>query len=197
MKKPFIIGVAGGPASGKKELCQIIQEHLIEIENSQLKCIHIPYVNGNIRMESFYKNINDLERKLIHSGEYNFDHPEAFDFPLLLNCLENISNGIPTNIPQYDFSNHQRLQSTIAIDQPNVVLISGILILYQKQLRELLDLKIFTDVDDDDRLAKLVVRDTTCRYTKTLDEVLHGYMKYVKPSFEEFILPVIIIVILV
>ncbi len=81
------------------------------------------------------------------------------------------------------------MPDTILIEQPNVVIISGLLTIYSKRVRDLLNLKVFVDVDSDTRLSRLVVRDTTTRYKKPVETVLNGYLKFVKPSFEEFILP--------
>ncbi|KAI8895659.1 uridine-cytidine kinase-like protein 2 [Globomyces pollinis-pini] len=178
---PFMIAMAGGSASGKKKCCDLIINGLSKGTDPS-KVIHI-------QMENFYKELTADEHLLAEQSLYNFDHPEAFDFDLLESCLLKIRKGIPTTIPQYDFINRKRLSETITINRPDIVIISGILILYVKQIRDLMDLKAFVDVDGDTRLSRLLIRDTKTRNNKPADKVLTEYIKFVKPSFEEFILP--------
>jgi uridine kinase len=181
-KSPFMIGIAGGPCSGKKEIAQLIQENLGQKHDVSLKVLHIP-------MENFYKTLSGRDLALAQGEEYNFDHPNAVDFPLLLATLKSLKRGERIDIPEYDFKSFGSKSQTKMIETPDVILISGILILYDPEIRALLDLKIFADVDDDSRLSKLVIRDTQLRYQKSLDSVLHGYIKFVKPAFEEFVMP--------
>jgi uridine kinase len=156
-------------------------------DTTGLKCVHI-------RLEDFYKELTLSELLLANEGEYNFDHPNAIDFDLFKKLMIDITNGKSVEIPIYDFANFKRLvrlirlEETITCDKPDVVIISGLLMLYMKEIRDMFDLKVFTDVDSDTRLSRAVVRDTTQRYNKTLDQVLHGYIKFVKPSFEEFVM---------
>ncbi|KAJ3055651.1 Uridine-cytidine kinase 2, partial [Rhizophlyctis rosea] len=97
-------------------------------------------------------------------------------------------NGEPVQTYRYDFTQHERLPAK-TISKPEVVIISGIFMLYKKRVREALNLKVFVDVDSDVRLSRQVVRDTEIRHRKNLEEVLQYYLKFVKPSFEDFILP--------
>jgi uridine kinase len=181
-KKPFMIGIAGGPCSGKKELCSAIQQKLSLKYDVSLKMLHIP-------MESFYKTLQGRELMLAQNQEYNFDHPDAIDFPLMIATLSKLKMGKRVEIPEYDFQTHSRTGENISTEGPDVILVSGIFLLFDTEMRSLFDLKVFTDVDADSRLSRLVVRDTQKRYKKSLDSVLHGYIKYVKPSFEEFVFP--------
>jgi uridine kinase len=181
-KTPFMIGIAGGPCSGKKEIAQLIQDNLGLKHDISLKVLHIP-------MENFYKTLSGRDLALAQSEEYNFDHPNAVDFPLLLDTLKRLKRGERVDIPEYGFQTFGSTTKTKVVESPDVILISGILILYDAEIRELLNLKIFADVDDDSRLSRLVIRDTQLRYQKSLDAVLHGYIKYVKPAFEEFVMP--------
>ncbi|KAI9096062.1 uridine kinase family-domain-containing protein [Phlyctochytrium arcticum] len=183
LKTPFLIGVAGGGSSGKKTVCEMIMRALLEQdERAGVKVVII-------RMEDFYRQPAEEEMESVKSGEYNFDHPSSVDFRLMERCLEDILNGRPTEVPQYDFKRHIRLPETVHIERPDVVIFSGIYMLYKKRVREALNLKVFVDVDSDTRLARQVVRDTEERYNKELESVLQYYIKYVKPSFEDFILP--------
>ncbi|TPX65485.1 uridine kinase [Spizellomyces sp. 'palustris'] len=180
---PFVIGVAGGGSSGKKTVCQMIMERLLEKDKSVGVKVVI------IRMEDFYRELNREEMELAKSGDYNFDHPNAVDFAIMEECLEDILHGRPVDIPLYDFQNHIRLPETMHIERPDVVIFSGIYMLYKRRVRDVLNLKVFVDVDSDVRLARQVVRDTEERYQKPLEQVLQYYVKHVKPSFEDFILP--------
>ncbi|KAJ3147794.1 Uridine-cytidine kinase 2 [Geranomyces variabilis] len=182
-RTPFVIGVAGGASSGKKTVCQMIMDRLLERDSS----IGVKVVL--IKMEDFYRELEGEEAKAAAAGLYNFDHPNAVDFPLLEQCLEDILHGRPTNIPQYDFHLNRRLATTTRIVAPDVVIVSGIFMLYKRRVRDALKLRVFVDVDSDVRLARQVVRDTEVRYQMQLEAVLTAYLKYVKPSFEDFILP--------
>ncbi|KAJ3319649.1 Uridine-cytidine kinase 2 [Boothiomyces sp. JEL0866] len=165
--KPFLIAIAGGPAAGKKQISE---------ELSKTLPISIVY------LESFYKELDETQLELVAQNEYNFDHPEALDYPLLLSTLESISNGNATSIPIYDFKTKKRIGHDII--QPSVCIVSGALILYHKQIRDLFDLKIFVDLDSDSRVSKLIERSTV-----SVDQMINKYMKFIKPSFEEFVLP--------
>nr|KAJ3420314.1 Uridine-cytidine kinase 2 [Polyrhizophydium stewartii] len=180
------IGVAGGGASGKAQVCQRIMETLAASGAVAGDRRRVSY----IRLEDFYLPLGDDDVRRADAGEYNFDHPEALDLDLFLACLQSLSDGKPASIPRYDFQKKRRLPESVLIDPaPDVVVVSGILILYEREIRELIDLKVFVDVDSDVRLARQVIRDTEERYRMSLDQVLQRYVKFVKPSFEEFILP--------
>ncbi|KAJ3008265.1 hypothetical protein HKX48_008669 [Thoreauomyces humboldtii] len=180
---PFVIGVAGGGSSGKKTVCQMIMDRLLERDQS----IGVKVVL--IKMEDFYRELSGADLEAARAGDYNFDHPNAVDFQLLEECLEDILHGRPVKIPQYDFHNSKRLPDPVHIDRPDVVIFSGIFMLYKRRVRDALNLRVFVDVDSDVRLARQVVRDTEVRFEKKLEAVLHSYIKFVKPSFEDFILP--------
>ncbi|KAJ3314419.1 hypothetical protein HDV04_000381 [Boothiomyces sp. JEL0838] len=165
--KPFLIAIAGGPAAGKKQISEALAQTL------PISIVHL---------ESFYKELNDTQMELVKQNEYNFDHPEALDYPLLLSTLESISNGNATSIPIYDFKTKKRIGHDLI--QPSVCIVSGALILYYKQIRDLFDLKIFVDLDSDSRVSKLIERSTV-----SVDQMINKYVKFIKPSFEEFVLP--------
>ncbi|KAI8826653.1 uridine-cytidine kinase B [Fimicolochytrium jonesii] len=182
-RTPFIIGVAGGASSGKNQVCRIIMDRLREVDSSVgMKVV-------TIRLENFYRELSAEEQKLAETGEYNFDHPNAIDFRLLEDCMEDILHGRAAGIPQYDFQKNVRLPETVRIEKPDVVIFSGIFMLYKRRVRDALNLKVFVDVDSDVRLARQVVRDTEERYKKSLEKILQYYITFVKPAFEDFILP--------
>lgn len=173
-KRPFIIGVCGGTASGKTSVCEDIVRKL---ENQRVVIIS---------QDSFYGNLDETQLKEVH--RYNFDHPNAFDWPLLEKILKEIKSGKRVEIPQYSFIHHQRLKESSPLYGADVILFEGILAFYTQELRDTMDLKLFVDTDADTRLARRVMRDITDR-GRTLEGVLHQYETFVKPSFEDYILP--------
>ncbi len=144
-----------------------------------------------IRAYDFYRPLTQEQLELAANGDFNFDHPEAFDFELLETCVKHLIAGKPVTIPKYDFNKHVRIieKEQVVSERPDIIILEGIFMLYHRVIRDLLSLKVFVDVDSDNRLAKQVIRDTSKRYQKDLNWVLRQYVKYVKPSFEDFILP--------
>ncbi|KAI8616401.1 uridine-cytidine kinase 2-like protein [Chytriomyces sp. MP71] len=142
-----------------------------------------------IKMETFYKTLTEAEEALLRADKYNFDHPTAIDFDMLSQTLDSVERGETVALANYDFFTHKRLEDTFEVVSPDVVILVGTLALYDARVRSHFNLKIFVDVDSDLRLARQVVRDTEQRYTKPLEAVLDQYLNFVKPSFEDFILP--------
>ncbi|XP_045600666.1 uridine-cytidine kinase 2 isoform X2 [Procambarus clarkii] len=182
-KTPFLIGVAGGTASGKSTVCKRIMEKLgqDDIEHSQRRVVCIS-------QDAFYRPLNAEESSRALKGIFNFDHPDAFDNELILNTLQQILDGKICKIPNYDYGTNSRLESTTTIYPADVVLFEGILMFYQPEIRKLFHMKLFVDSDADTRLARRVMRDTKERQ-RSLELVLSQYTKLVKPAFEEFCLP--------
>jgi len=173
-KRPFIIGVCGGTASGKTSVCEDI---LKKLENQRVVIIS---------QDSFYRSLDQDSLKHVHS--YNFDHPNAFDWSLLEEVLRGVKGGKRVEIPEYSFISHTRLKETTALYGADVILFEGILAFYTEELRDIMDLKLFVDTDADTRLSRRVMRDINER-GRTLQGVLHQYETFVKPSFEDYILP--------
>ncbi|WOG96414.1 hypothetical protein DCAR_0415749 [Daucus carota subsp. sativus] len=173
-KQPFIIGVAGGTASGKTTVCNVII--------SQLRDQRVVLLN----QDSFYHPLTDEQMKKVH--EYNFDHPDAFDVELLLSCTETLKSGKAVSIPNYDYKRHKNVEPSRMVNPSDVIIIEGILVLHDHRVRDLMSMKIFVDTDSDLRLARRIQRDTVNR-ERDIQYVLDQYAKFVKPSFEEFILP--------
>ncbi|KAL8132479.1 hypothetical protein AgCh_008100 [Apium graveolens] len=173
-KQPFIIGVAGGTASGKTTVCNMII--------SQLRDQRVVLFN----QDSFYHSLTDEQFKNVH--DYNFDHPDAFDVELLLSCTETLKSGSAVSIPNYDYKRHKNFETSRTVNPSDVIIIEGILVLHDHRVRDLMSMKIFVDTDSDLRLARRVQRDTVDR-GRDIQFVLDQYAKFVKPSFEEFILP--------
>ncbi|XP_022852914.1 uridine kinase-like protein 5, partial [Olea europaea var. sylvestris] len=149
LKQPFIIGVAGGTASGKTTVCNMII--------SQLHDQRVILVN----QDSFYHLLTDKQLQKVH--EYNFDHPDAFDTELLLSCMETLSNGRAVSIPNYDFKRHQKIDHFRMVNPADVIILEGILVLHDSRVRDLMNMKIFVDTDSDVRLARRIQRDTVER----------------------------------
>ncbi|XP_065651637.1 uridine-cytidine kinase 2 [Hydra vulgaris] len=180
---PFFIGVAGGTCCGKTEVCKKICEEIEENMNSSGRQRIIM-----LRHKNFYCNLNDEQKALASLGKFNFDHPSAFDDELALATIKTLKEGKPVSIPKYDFVTYSRLDTGEIIYPADVILFEGILVLYNKEIRDNLDMKIFIDTDCDTRLARRVLRDTI-EHKRDIDSVLSHYTSFVKRSFEDFTLP--------
>lgn len=170
----LIIGIAGGTGSGKTTVVHQIMNELPETEV------------GIISQDSYYKETNSLsfdERALI-----NFDHPRAIDFELLVDHLKELKAGYVVEQPIYSFVTHNRTTDTIITHPRKVIIVEGILILANAELREMCDIKIFVHADPDERLIRRLKRDIAER-GRDLDEVLNRYQTTLKPMHEQFIEP--------
>ncbi|XP_026764040.2 uridine-cytidine kinase isoform X2 [Galleria mellonella] len=183
-KTPFLIGVAGGTASGKSTVCQRIMEKLGQQHKEQTERRVVC-----ISQDSFYRTLAPSERLRAERGQFNFDHPDAFDDKKLLSVLRDILAGKKVEVPEYDYiTNSINPHRSHTIYPADVVLIEGILVFYFPEVRELFHMKLFVDTDSDTRLARRVPRDIMER-GRDLEQVLNQYMNFVKPAFEEFCLP--------
>ncbi|XP_011097715.1 uridine kinase-like protein 3 isoform X2 [Sesamum indicum] len=173
--QPFVIGVAGGAASGKTSVCDMIIE--------QLHDQRVVLVN----QDSFYHNLTPEEFKKVH--EYNFDHPDAFDTEQLLCIMEKLKHGQAVDIPRYDFKSYKNdIFPARRVNPSDVIILEGILIFHDLRVRDLMNMKIFVDTDADVRLARRIRRDTVEK-GRDIGMVLDQYSKFVKPAFDDFILP--------
>eukprot|EP01132_Coremiostelium_polycephalum_P013220 gene13220-16125_t len=171
---PFIIGVTGGTASGKTTVCDEIIKRL---EGQRI---------GIICLDSFYK---PLDKSILDNvANYNFDHPDAFDWGLVQESLRGLKEGNAVQIPTYCFKTHSRLSETSLVQDIDVILFEGILSFYTQGLRDQMDMKIFVDTDSDTRLSRRVMRDIAER-GRNLEGVLYQYERFVKPAFDDYILP--------
>jgi len=177
---PFLIGVAGGTASGKSTVC----EEIIRRLGDERK----PLV-GVICQDAFYRELSGEEKAKAYRGDFNFDHPDALDYELMMKTFEDIRKGHNVFVPEYDFRTHSRIpDQQKRIGCVDVLLIEGILVFYFDAIREMFDMKLFVDTDPDTRLARRVVRDIRDR-GRDLEQVLHQYLTLVKPAYEDFCLP--------
>ena len=170
----YIIGIAGGTGSGKTTVVRKIVESL---PDSQIAVIpQDSYYNDNTGMPM-------EERRKI-----NFDHPNAFDWDLLIHQINELRNGRAIEQPTYSYIESNRLPETIHIEPCEVIIIEGIMALCRKELRDLMDLKIFVDADPDDRLIRVIARDMAER-GRTAQMVMDRYTDVLKPMHLEFIEP--------
>lgn len=170
----YIIGIAGGTGSGKTTVVRKIVESL-EGENIAL-----------IPQDSYYNDTTHLtmdERRQI-----NFDHPDAFDWKLLAEQIQALRNGQAIEQPTYSYIESNRQKETIHVEPCEVIIIEGIMALWNKKLRSLMDLKIYVDADDDERLIRVIKRDTKER-GRTTQMCIDRYLDVLKPMHQEFIEP--------
>jgi len=170
----LIVGIAGGTGSGKTTVVKKVVEKLPEDE-----VVIVP-------QDSYYKDNSHLP--IEQRQEINFDHPGSVEFSLLINHLNRLKNGEIINMPIYSYLTCTRADETIKIQPKHVVIVEGIMILTDKMLREMIDIKVFVDADADDRLARVVKRDIVER-GRSVDKVLERYNKTVKPMHLQFIEP--------
>ncbi|MGN0215795.1 MAG: uridine kinase [Prevotella sp.] len=172
--KVTIIGIAGGTGSGKTTVVKKIVEALP------------PDYVAVVPLDSYYNDttgLTDEERKAI-----NFDHPDAFDWKLLIKQISDLRNGKAIDQPTYSYILSNRLPETIRVEPKPVIIVEGIMTLINKRLRDMMDLKIFVDTDSDERLIRNIQRDTIDR-GRTVSMVVDRYLKVLKPMHEQFIEP--------
>lgn len=171
---PVIIGVTGGSGSGKTSVCREI------FKQFQGKSIMM------LEHDSYYKDQSHMsfEERL----ETNYDHPLAFDTDLLIEQLKQLMAGEAVDIPVYDYTNHTRSEEVIHQEPKEVIILEGIMILENQRLRDLMDIKIFVDTDDDLRIIRRIQRDMTER-GRSLDSIIDQYLGVVKKMHEQFIEP--------
>lgn len=170
----LIIGIAGGSGSGKST---VVKRILGQLPAGEVQVIP---------QDAYYRDRSGLtpdERKRI-----NFDHPSSIEFPLLVNHLQELSEGRSVQMPVYSYVTCSRASETITINPAPVLIVEGILIFTWKPLRELMDIRIFVDADADERLMRIIRRDVHQRGRNYM-EALNHYARYVKPMHQMFIEP--------
>lgn len=175
MKKPIIIGIAGGSASGKTSISRKLFE-TFEKTNSVVI----------IKEDDYYKNQDYLP--MSERIKTNYDHPFAFDHQLLIEHLNVLINGGTIEKPTYDYVNHTRSKVTEVIKYSDVIILEGLFVLESKEIRDLLDIKVFVDTPSDVRFIRRLLRDVKER-ERTLDSVVNQYMSTVREMHEQFIEP--------
>ena len=170
----IIIGIAGGTGSGKTTVVKKIMERFQPDE-----VVLLP-------QDSYYKDSSNVPAE--ERQNINFDHPDAFDWALLSKHISMLKKGEAIEQPIYSYITSTRQKETIHIEPKEVVIIEGILALWDKKLRSLMDLKIFVDADPDERLIRVIQRDVIER-GRTAEVVMERYMRVLKPMHMEFIEP--------
>lgn len=171
----LVIGIAGGSGSGKTTVVKAITENL-----KAEKVVVIP-------LDSYYKDSSDLTDE--EKRAYNFDHPNAIDWELLCGQLDELKHGKSVKQPVYSYISCSRSKTeTVLVEPADVIIIEGILIFTCKKLLDQMDVKIFVDADDDDRLMRVMARDISER-GKDVHWVIERYSRTVKPMYLQFIEP--------
>ncbi|MBP6072790.1 MAG: uridine kinase [Flavobacterium sp.] len=170
----LIIGIAGGTGSGKTTVVNQILNELPETEV------------GIISQDSYYKQNNNMSYE--ERSNINFDHPRAIDFELLVEHLQALKTGQTIDQPVYSFVTHNRTDDTVTTHPRKVMIVEGILILTNPELREMFDIKIFVHADSDERLIRRLKRDIAER-GRDMEEVLNRYQTTLKPMHQQFIEP--------
>jgi len=167
-----IIGISGGSGSGKttivRKISEIIPDFLF------------------ISQDNYYKSAEYMNNKNITA--FNFDHPDAFDNEYILRQLKALKNFKSVEMPQYDFVHHRRMEESIKISPKKLIIFDGIMIFFDKRIRDLIDLKLYVDTPDDIRFIRRLKRDTTDR-GRTVESVIKQYIEVVRPGHYEFIEP--------
>ncbi|MFZ4718791.1 MAG: uridine kinase [Ilumatobacteraceae bacterium] len=171
---PFLIGVAGGTCSGKTTLAE------------QLAALAGGAHLSLIKLDSYYVAAHDTP--FVDREKMNYDHPDAFDWQLLNDHLAALANGASVPVPVYDFTIHDRISEVRMVHPSPIIVVEGILVLYEPQLRERFDLKVYVDTDADMRLIRRLRRDVAER-GRTVESIIEQYCETVRPSHDQFIEP--------
>ncbi|HUP45883.1 MAG TPA: uridine kinase [Thermoanaerobaculia bacterium] len=174
MKTPVILGIAGGTGSGKTTVARAIHDRV-----------------GRDRIEwishdSYYRNFDALKPEERH--KINFDHPDSLESELLVRQLDVLAKGSSVEIPVYDFTTHARKPETRKIEPRRVIIVEGILVLAEAELRRRIDIKLFVDTPADIRFMRRLMRDIRTR-GRSLESVVEQYITTVRPMHEEFVEP--------
>jgi len=169
----FVIGIAGGTGAGKTTVSRLVTRNLDD------SVTRIP-------LDNYYEDLSHLpfeERRGV-----NYDHPSAFEWDLLRDHLETLSEGRSVEMPQYDFEVHNRKPERVTVEPTDVIVVEGILALYDENINEMLDLRLYVETDADVRILRRIRRDVLDR-GRELEGVIDQYLSTVKPMHERFIEP--------
>lgn len=174
MIKPLIIGIAGGAGSGKSTISEKLKS--INGENK------VQIIDQNSFIKDFSSMSFDERQKL------NLEHPDSFDFDFLVRTLNDLALGNSASIPSFDFVTLERTDNFQNISPKDIIIVEGSLILYEKKLRDLFDIKVFIDTDSDIRLIRRIIRDTKEK-SMPLEKIILEYISVVKPTNTNFVEP--------
>ncbi|MCD8484723.1 uridine kinase [Candidatus Woesebacteria bacterium] len=174
MSVPFFLGIAGGSGSGKTTLAQNI---LKNIDSESI---------SHISHDAYYRDQSHMPME--ERVKTNYDHPSSLETDLLVNHVHQLRSGQAIQQPTYDFSQHTRAEATAVVQPRPIIIIEGILIFAEPELRDALDMKIFVDTDSDIRFARRLLRDVAER-GRTFEFGIEQYLTYTKPMHEQFVEP--------
>lgn len=173
MSEVIVIGIAGGTGSGKTTITRkIIQRFGDDV------CV--------VHHDSYYKAHHDMPFE--ERCRLNYDHPNAFDTDMLIEAVRDLKAGKEVTCPVYDYTIHDRSDKTVIVKPAKVIIVEGILIFENRELCDLMDIKIFVDADADERILRRIMRDVRDR-GRSLDSVISQYLTTVKPMHEQFVEP--------
>ena len=175
LEKPVVIGITGGSGSGKTTIAQKIVAQMQEDEHVLI-----------MTQDSYYKDNTGIPMDI--RMKINYDHPDAFDVPLLEKQLRDLLAYKAIEMPVYDFKEHTRSKKTIHKEPADIIILDGILVLANKEIRDLMDIKVYVDTDDDIRFIRRLERDLSER-GRSIDSVIDQYLSTVKPMYHQFIEP--------
>ncbi|SFK86840.1 uridine kinase [Halogranum rubrum] len=169
----FVIGIAGGTGAGKTTVSRLITENVGE------SVTRIP-------LDNYYNDLSHLDME--EREEVNYDHPSAFEWDLLREQLTDLLEGRAVDMPQYDFSIHNRKDERVRVEPTDVIILEGILALYDEEINDMMDLCLYVETDADVRILRRIQRDVVDR-GRDLEGVMNQYLSTVKPMHEQFIEP--------
>ena len=175
LEKPVVIGITGGSGSGKTTIAQKIVAQMQEDEHVLI-----------MTQDSYYKDNTGIPMDI--RMKINYDHPDAFDVSLLEKQLRDLLAYKAIEMPVYDFKEHTRSKKTIHKEPADIIILEGILVLANKEIRDLMDIKVYVDTDDDIRFIRRLERDLSER-GRSIDSVIDQYLSTVKPMYHQFIEP--------
>ena len=174
MEKPILIGITGGTGSGKSTIADALYSNFSKDRITM------------IQQDMYYKDQSHLSME--ERVKTNYDHPMAFDNDLLVEHLQKLIKGESIEKPRYDFTIHNRAKDTTTVEPREIIIVEGILILEDERIRNLLDIKIYVDTDDDVRIIRRMLRDIEER-GRTIESVVEQYLSVVKPMHNQFTEP--------
>jgi len=172
MSSVHIVGIAGGSGSGKTTIVSRITEIVRDY--------------ALVPQDNYYRSAEHVNNRSITG--FNFDHPDAFDSDLMVEQLQALKAGTPIRMPQYDFVHHRRRDDSVLVEPRRLVILEGIMIFFDRRVRDLIDLKLYVDTPDDIRFIRRLRRDITER-GRTVDSVIEQYTERVRPGHYEFVEP--------
>jgi len=169
----FAIGIAGGTGAGKTTVAREVTENVGEAVT-------------RVPLDNYYEDLSHLDFE--ERADANYDHPDAFEWPLLRDHLDSLLSGQAVEMPQYDFAEHLRREERVTVEPTDVLVLEGILALYDDDVNDMLDLHIYVETDADVRILRRIKRDVLER-GRELEGVIDQYLSTVKPMHEQFVEP--------